>query len=151
MAMRIGFFVVLLVVSGFFSCSKDNGGTVQPPFMNCKADGATIDFNQYNAVLNGSNLQITGISTAASANVNLSINNISPGQTGTFNIGSGNFNSASFTDASGGYSAGTGGGSGTIVLTTNNGTVLDGSFQFTAQNLSGKQKLITEGRFRIFL
>jgi Family of unknown function (DUF6252) len=119
--------------------------------MNCKADGATIDFNQYNAVLNGSNIQINGTSTAAASNVNLSINNISPGQTGTFNIGAGNFNSASFTDASGGYSAGTGGGSGTIILNTNNGSVLDGSFQFTAQNISGKQKVISEGRFRIYL
>lgn len=140
-----------MLVASFFSCSKDNGPVAQPPFMNCKADATTIDFNQYTAVNNGTNLQINGTSTAASASIGLSINNISSGQTGSFTIGPGNFNSASYSDATGGYSAGTSNGSGIITITTNNGTTIQGTFQFTAVSLSAKSKVITEGRFLIYL
>ena len=144
------FLLSLMIVVSFFSCSKDNNAVVQPPFMNCKADGVTIDFNQYSAIQNGSNVQINGSSTAGGSTIALSINNISSGQTGSFNIGSGNFNSASYTDASGGYSAGTSNGSGVITITVNNGNTIEGSFQFTAVSSSAKSKVITEGKFLIF-
>ena len=144
------FLLVVMIVASLISCSKDNTPVTQPPYMNCKADGATIDFNQSSAAHNGSNLQISGTSTAASATVSLSLNNISSGQTGSFNIGSGNFNTASYTDASGGYSAGTSSGSGVITINVNNGSTIEGNFQFTAVNISAKTKVITEGRFLIY-
>ena len=144
------FLLVVMIVASLFSCSKDNTPVAQPPFMNCKADGATIDFNQSSAVHNGSNLQISGTSTAASATISLSLNNIGLSQTGTFNIGPGNFNTASYSDDSGGYSAGTSNGSGVITITFNNGTTIEGNFQFTAVNLAAKTKVITEGRFLIY-
>ena len=142
---------MVLILSGIISCSKDNTPVGQPPFMNCRADGVTVDFNQYSAVNNGSNLQISGTSTAASSSINLSINNISAGQTGSFTIGAGNFNTASYTDASGGYSAGSSSGSGTITITVNNGSVVQGTFTFTGVNVSAKSKVISEGQFLIYL
>lgn len=139
-----------IVVVSLFACSKDTGTVVQPPYMDCKADGTTISFAQQTAIQNGSNLQISGSTSPAGTSVNLSINNISAGQTGTFNFGSGNFNTATFTDATGGYSAGTSSGSGSITISANNGTVIQGNFQFTGVNTSSKQKVITEGRFLIY-
>jgi hypothetical protein len=117
--------------------------------MDCKADGGVVEFTTRNAIVNGTNLQITGIN-ASSVAVSLSINNISFGQTGTFNIGSGNFNTASYTDATGGYSAGSSAGTGQISIVVNDGSTLQGSFQFTGQNLAGKTKVVTEGRFMIY-
>lgn len=144
---RVAFFIL---VWSAVACSKENGNMVQPPYMDCKADGATITFTQQSAIRNGSNLQVTGSTSPAGTSVNLSINNISAGQTGTFNIGPGNFNSATFSDATGGYSAGTSSGSGAVTISSNNGSSIMGSFQFTGVNLSSKQKLITEGRFLIY-
>jgi hypothetical protein len=138
------------MVLSVVACSKDNGANIQPPYMDCKADGATIAFANQTAIQNGSNLQVTGSTSPAGTSVNLSINNISSGQTGTFTIGPGNFNSATFTDATGGYSAGTSTGTGSITISSNNGSSLLGSFQFTGVNLSSKQKLVTEGRFLIY-
>ena len=143
--------LVVLLVSSFFSCSKDQTPVSQPPFMNCKADGTTVEFNQYTAVNNGSNLQISGTSTAANSSINLSINNIGASQTGSFNIGSGNFNTASYTDATGGYSAGSSSGSGVITITINNGSAIQGTFQFTGVYVSAKSKVISEGQFLIYL
>lgn len=139
----------LVLVAGIFSCQKENN-PVAPPYMDCRADGGIVEFTTRNAVVIGSNLQITGVNASATA-VSLSINNISAGQTGTFNIGAGNFNTAAYTDATGGYSAGGSGGSGQITIVVNNGSTLQGSFQFTALDLSGKTKVIAEGRFLIYL
>lgn len=141
--------LILLLAAGIFSCQKESN-PVAPPYMDCRADGGIVEFTTRNAVVIGSNLQITGINASATA-VSLSINNISAGQTGTFNIGPGNFNTAAYTDATGGYSAGGSGGTGQITIVVNNGSTLQGSFQFTAQDLSGKTKVITEGRFMIYL
>ena len=143
------FLLILLLAAGIFSCQKESN-PVAPPYMDCRADGGIVEFTTRNAVVIGSNLQITGINASATA-VSLSINNISAGQTGTFNIGPGNFNTAAYTDATGGYSAGGSGGTGQITIVVNNGTTLQGSFQFTAQDLSGKTKVITDGRFMIYL
>lgn len=143
------FLLILLLAAGIFSCQKESN-PVAPPYMDCRADGGIVEFTTRNAVVIGSNLQITGINASATA-VSLSINNISAGQTGTFNIGPGNFNTAAYTDATGGYSAGGSGGNGQITIVVNNGTTLQGSFQFTAQDLSGKTKVITDGRFMIYL
>lgn len=140
--------IICLVSVGLFACQKDNN-PVAPPYMDCKVDGGVVEFTTRNAVVNGSNLQIAGSSGGTA--VALSINNISANQTGTFTIGAGNFNTASYTDASGGYSAGSSVGSGTITIVVNNGATLQGSFQFNAENLSGKTKVITEGRFMIYL
>jgi hypothetical protein len=141
--------LIMMLAAGIFSCQKESN-PVAPPYMDCRADGGIVEFTTRNAVVIGSNLQITGVNTSATA-VSLSINNISAGQTGTFNIGAGNFNTAAYTDATGGYSAGGSGGSGQITIVTNNGGTLQGSFQFTAFDLSGKTKVITEGRFMIYL
>lgn len=141
--------LILLLAAGIFSCQKESN-PVTPPYMDCRADGGIVEFTTRNAVVIGSNLQITGLNASATA-VSLSINNISAGQTGTFNIGPGNFNTAAYTDATGGYSAGGSGGNGQITIVVNNGSTLQGSFQFTALDLSGKTKVITEGRFMIYL
>jgi hypothetical protein len=148
--MNVRSIAVFIMVLSVVACSKDNGTNIQPPYMDCKADGATIAFANQTAIQNGSNLQVTGSTSPAGTSVNLSINNISSGQTGTFTIGPGNFNSATFTDATGGYSAGTSTGTGSITISSNNGSSLLGSFQFTGVNLSSKQKLVTEGRFLIY-
>jgi hypothetical protein len=140
--------LLMVITASIFSCQKENN-PVAPPYMDCKADGSVVEFTTRNAVVVGSNLQITGLNASATA-VSLSINNISAGQTGTFNIGAGNFNTAAYTDATGGYSAGGSGGSGQITIVTNSGGTLQGSFQFTALDLTGKTKVITEGRFMIY-
>lgn len=147
--MKIRVFLMLVLVATLFSCQKE-ADPLPPPYMDCRADGGIVEFTTRNAIVNGSNLQITGNNTAGAA-VSLSINNISAGQTGTFNIGAGFFNTASYTDATGGYSAGTSAGSGQITIVVNNGSTLQGSFQFTGQNISGKTKVITDGRFMIYL
>jgi hypothetical protein len=143
------FLLLMIITASIFSCQKDSN-PVAPPYMDCKADGGVVEFTTRNAIVNGSNLQITGVNASSTA-VSLSINNISAGQTGTFNIGVGNFNTASYTDATGGYSAGSSAGNGQITIVVNSGNTLQGSFQFTAQNLAGKTKVITEGRFMIYL
>jgi len=140
--------LLMVIAASIFSCEKENN-PVAPPYMDCKADGGVVEFTTRNAIVNGTNLQITGIN-ASSVAVSLSINNISFGQTGTFNIGSGNFNTASYTDATGGYSAGSSAGTGQISIVVNDGSTLQGSFQFTGQNLAGKTKVVTEGRFMIY-
>jgi hypothetical protein len=140
--------LIMVITASIFSCQKDSN-IVTPPYMDCKADGGVVEFTTRNAIVNGTNLQITGIN-ASSVAVSLSINNISSGQTGTFNIGSGNFNTASYTDATGGYSAGSSAGTGQISIVVNDGSTLQGSFQFTGQNLAGKTKVVTEGRFMIY-
>lgn len=146
----IHFVVAFICITVSFSCSKDNTAVLAPPFMDAKVDGAAVQFNSYSAVQNGSNLQINGTSTAANANIALSINSYSSGQTGTYNIGAGNFNTATYSDPTGGYSAGTSGGSGTVTISANNGSSIDGTFTFTAVNLTSKTKVITEGRFKIY-
>jgi hypothetical protein len=146
----IYFFVAFVCMAASFSCSKDNTNVGTPPYMDAKVDGATVQFNTYSAVQNGSNLQINGTSTAANANIALSINSYSSGQTGTYSIGVGNFNTATYSDPTGGYSAGNSGGSGTVTISFNNGSSIDGTFTFTATNLSAKTKVITEGRFKIY-
>ncbi|MFN9492351.1 MAG: DUF6252 family protein [Sphingobacteriales bacterium] len=140
--------LLMVITASIFSCQKEDN-PVAPPYMDFKADGAFWELNNRSAVLTTSNLLISG-GNGAGVSIGLSINNYSNLQTGTFTIGAGNFNTASVVDATGGYSAGNSGGSGTITIIENTGTLIRGSFEFTARDLSGKTKVVTEGRFMIY-
>jgi hypothetical protein len=141
--------LLVLVVLGF-SCGKDDGGTPDLPFLSAKADGVVKDCNVIRVTLVGGTLVINANNTAGDVVIVLNINNYTSGQIGTFNIGQGNFSSASYREGSTSYSAGTTAGSGRIQITNSNTTSIQGSFEFTGVNVTGASKTITEGRFSAY-
>jgi hypothetical protein len=141
--------LLMLVVLGF-SCGKDDGGTPDLPFLSAKADGTVKDCNVVNVTLVGGTLVINASNTAGNAVFVLNINNYTSGQIGTFNIGQGNFSSASYREGTTSYSAGTTAGSGRIQISNSNSTSIQGTFEFIGVSLSGASKTITEGRFSAY-
>jgi hypothetical protein len=138
-----------LVVLGF-SCGKDDGGTPDLPFLSAKADGVVKDCNVISVNQVGGSLVINANNTAGDIVFFLNINNYTSGQIGTFNIGQGNFSSASYREGGTSYSAGTTTGSGRIQITNSNSTGIQGTFEFTGVSNSGASKTITEGRFSAY-
>jgi Family of unknown function (DUF6252) len=141
--------LLILIVFGF-SCGKDDGGTPDLPFLSAKADGTVKDCNVVSVTLVGGTLVINASTTAGDVAFVLNINNYTSGQIGTFNIGQGNFSSASYREGTTSYSAGTTAGSGRIQITNSNSTGIQGSFEFTGVSVSGASKTITEGRFSAY-
>ena len=141
-------FLFLLIISAY-SCGKDDP-VIELPFLNARADGIVKDCNIVSVTLVGSALQINGQNTAGDVLFILTINNYTSGQIGTFNIGPGNFTTASYKEGSIFYSAGTSSGSGRIQITNSNSTGIQGTFEFTGISTTGTSKLITEGRFSAY-
>lgn len=139
---------MLSLLMVMFSCGKDDA-VIEPAMMNAKVDGTTVDCDVVNGTMGSGTLQINGRNSTTNNLFSLSVNNYTEGQTGTFNIGSGNFNTAAYREGNKAYSAGTSAGNGKIIITKSSSKAVKGSFEFTGVSLDGLSKQITEGRFHV--
>ncbi len=147
--MKTRSFLLFILIISTFSCGKDDP-VVDLPFLNARADGVVKDCNVISATLVGGTLSVNAQNTAGDALFALNIVNYTSGQIGTFNIGPGNFVTASYKEGPIWYSAGTSAGTGRIQITNSNSVGIQGSFEFTGVSTAGASKLITEGRFNAF-
>lgn len=156
MRIKFSFFVIFLVSTVLFSCSKkdDPKPTASSPtyFMTAKVDG--VDFKANVSGIVTSNIISLSGGNMASTSINLNLPK--DATTGTYELGSfmdGAEYSAGYSDDNGSYRTndGTGTGSGTLTITevtiNTDGDLIKlvGTFSFTGYNSSAESVVVTDG------
>ena len=150
-------FTTLMLSAVLFSCKKDdnnNNAALGNGTMTAKVDGAS-----FNASLAVQATKTSGILSFAGTGSDGQINVAIPSYTGpaTYTIGAPSAVTATYALTSSPFTAYTASlvlGSGSIVITSETGGYVEGTFSFTASNASGGatvSKTITDGAFRIKL
>ncbi len=113
--------------------------------MTATVNGDAIDFETITAFNFGGILSLTGSNTASSSSISLSFSSGITAGTYSFSLASGN--SANFIDADNGLFTAT---SGTLVISSNNGENVTGTFSFDAINSVTSENIeVTNGSFTI--
>jgi hypothetical protein len=150
----IHFLSVMMLATIITSCSKssNNNGGLANGYLKARVDGTLKNADlAVTATYTSGVLAMSGRWTSGGG-IDLIIPSYTSGATGTFNISSGNFNtaqvylSATPTDV---FSANAVTGSGSITISSMSSSKVKGSFQFTGRNSAAATKSVTEGEFEI--